>query len=243
MGSKDKSPIDGKALGSLLSRANLGGLVEECVLDVRDGVGSIQAIDMTNSVFLSCQEQLGEGLPNSKIGIGNLSVLCKFFAMDGEFSINLSDEWITVRRKGHGFIRLQLLKSDQVPTAVTQEDAEKKIIASCEVSLPFEEDSARDFEGFMGLMSCASVELRSKEGKISLSANKSEPQQFNVQLGEAKEIKDGFKVAVYGDQLLRVVKVLHWEKDHTPTIRVGEKSPLVIQQDKRNFWALTPITD
>ena len=134
-----KSVIDGSAMGGLLLKAHLGGLLDECVLTVKDGIGSIQALEMTNTVCIFVTAPLGDSIEDMELGLSRLGVLCKFFKdVSGEVSYSINEEgnWMTLKRGKAGQIKTVLLVPDEVPTKIKQKPGEPikdKLLEKCKI--------------------------------------------------------------------------------------------------------------
>ena len=59
--------VNNEGLLGLFSRVCLGGLIEDCLLEVKGGVGRIQAIDETNCLFLVSESDMLD-MPDMQIG-------------------------------------------------------------------------------------------------------------------------------------------------------------------------------
>ena len=231
--------VDAPAFRTLLQRVCLGGLVEECVLNVEKGVAHIRAVDMTNSVFLSVTSKVGP-FPDGDYGLGSLSTIIRFLDGEAEYSITLKNDKITLLRKNHGKITLALLKPSEVPTAVAHTDSEKKLLAVSTIQLNFTQEHAERFGFYMGVVASQSVSLQGADGKVTLKSGEFEQNKFSIPVGKY-EGKD-FTVSLYGSFLLKVLNALPWTEETKPLLLVGDKSPLLIRLGNKNLWALTPVS-
>lgn len=228
--------FDGAALGCLLNRVYLAGLIEECVLEIANEHGKINAVDMSNSVFLSCSEPI-RGMADMKIGLGSLGILCRFFQEEGTFSFSIKEKWLIAKKKGHGYIRVQLQDVAQVPTVVVQEDAKEKILKGCSMSFDLPQKVADDLVYYVSLLSTKTAIFSVDNNRITICSGKAEEQQFNLLVG-TKEM-DNINTEIYSQYLVKIIQCLNWD-DNTPVVHLGDSSPVVVQQDK-NIWALTPV--
>lgn len=237
---KKKPNIDAQALSNLLRRVHLKGTLEECVLVVKDGVGSVQAVDMSNNLFLACSEKV-EGVDKIKLGIRHLSTLCKYLEDAGESSVSIStekDKWIAIKRKGHGQLKCQLLDVEQVPTAVSNKDAVEQILGSKGAKVQIGSNVVEAFAYYMGLVKSKGAVFETIKGVLYLKSNASESEQFKLKLSAMQ--KD-IVVEVNAEFLLRVLQTVEVEDKALITLYVKTGRPVIIMQDKKNFWALTPI--
>ena len=126
----------GAQLGNLLGNVHLGGVLDECVLELSKGIAKVNAIDLSNSIFLSCSEAIADIDEKQKIGIGNLAILCKYLEGAEQVSFTAKEAWLVVKKKGCGQIKVKLLKTDAVPTALTEkEDTSAKLLENADISI------------------------------------------------------------------------------------------------------------
>jgi hypothetical protein len=229
------------ALSILLNRVHLKGLIEECVLSIKNGVGSIYAVDMSNSIFVSCSSAIG-GMENMDIGLGKLSTLCKFLDDGMEVNYDITDKWLTLRKRGKGTFKVLLLEKEQVPTAVQEngEESTKAIKESSPAKFDLKQTVVDDLIYYITLITCSSVIFSVKNGIASVSSSKDLDQQFNMRIGTT-DSKEEYTVEVYSQYLLSVLRSLTWSETEIPTANIGDKTPFVITQNEKNLWALTPI--
>ena len=231
-------------LQHLLSRVHLKGIIEECVLVVEDGIASVQAIDISNTVFLSATEKIPE-LPNATIGIGNLTTICKFLTDAKKLELSLlPKKWLLLKRKGFGQIKSQLLDAKSVPTAVEEPVEHKALAAKMQVELELSQKCVEELNYFTSLITTKSLVLSAKKGIVSIHSNPNDPQQFRFVLTKkAKKDYEG-SVCVFTNFLLAVMQTLAWadDKKSKPVLMMGDEQPLLIQQNKTNYWAVVPIS-
>jgi len=229
--------IDGTALGQLLKRVHLRGLIQECVLEVKDGVASVQAVDMSNSVFLYCSEKI-DGLDDIQLGLPNLNTLCRFLESTEKVSLKIKEQWITLRRKGHGHLRFLMLEVEQVPTAITQKDAAKKVTKNEGDPIKLSTKLREDYSSYMSLVKSRGIVLRKRKGSITLQSNKSDAEQFSLKVGKCDAAED-ISIEVYGEHLAQVFDTIG---DGDATLHLADDAPVIIHQGGDNFWALTPLS-
>jgi hypothetical protein len=235
---KQDIKVDAPAFKTLLQRVCLGGLVEECVLEVSKGVGKIRAIDMSQSMFLSVTMKVGD-IPDGALGLGSLSTIIRFLEGDGEYTLGIKGDRLTFKRKGHGSIGMALLKPSEIPTAVPQEDAEKKLVSGSKIVLPFTEEHRDRFGFYMGIIASQSVVVSGTDGRVTVKSGEFEQNKFTIPLGKYEG--EDFSTILYGSFMLKVLMSLPWGKDEQPVVLVGDKHPLIVRLGKDNLWAITPV--
>lgn len=229
------------ALLRLLSRVHLKGIIEECVLKVEDGIASVQAIDISNTCFLGASEKIAE-LPDATIGIGNLSTICRFLTDAKTVELGLlPKKWLLLKRKGFGQIKSQLMDPDSVPTAVDKAVSYKDLAANMKIELELSEKCVDELNYFTSLITAKSVAISAKDGLVTIHSNAGDPQQFKFVIStKAKKNWEG-SITVFTNYLVAIMQTLVWEKKNKPTLLLGDKQPLLIQQNSKNYWAVVPI--
>lgn len=240
---KNRKTLNTASLSALLKRVNLSGLVEECVLKVENNVGSVSAIDMTNSVLICVNEPL-PGLANGEYGISQISTLIKFLAMckgeDITYSISEDKKWMTLYHKGHGKLSVLLLENDMVGTRLTDEPKIHKQISKYPIALKLKGRFVEDALSYIGLGQCQSVVFTiRKDRAILVSSLSSEQQKFEVVIGEVKNATEEVAVTVYAEQVSKVLSTIELLDDSS--LYIKKEHPIIIAQDEKNIWALTPI--
>lgn len=226
--------LNGSALGELLQRVHLKGLIQECVLTVSDGVATVQAIDMSNSIFLHCSQKVGG--EDMELGFNNLSTLTKYLDDSGEVEFKIGDKWLTIKRKGQGQLKFLLLEITQVPTAVKEPDAVKKIKKMEGNAIPITDELRERFAYYFGLVKNKSVVFSITKKKVYIRSNRNDPEQFQFAVGKTKA--GDMEVEVYSEHLLSILDHANGKKS---SLHLAEETPVVVHYNKTNLWALTPI--
>jgi hypothetical protein len=240
----DKCKIDSLSLATLLGRVVLKGRIEECVVISKDGRASVQAIDLTNSVFVSCSRKI-EGLPDMKIGMSKLSIVTKCLSLGGDVLISIKDNKLTLKREGLGLIKLLLLDPAQIATSVKEEDAEKKICATQKVEFSIDNSVVEKFQTYNGLVSSDSTIVSVKNGQVTFHSRKTSEAQFSIVVATIKDEAAEMSTEVYTAYLMEVLSVLEFPKGKSCTIGLSDKGPILIKQAHQgtSLWALTPIAE
>jgi len=244
-----KITFNGNNLKELLQRVNLKGTIDEGVLEIKNGVGTISAVDRSNTIFVSVQGEVTQNKENVTLGIGKLSLLSNFLEgvnVDNEQGEIESDEkaakWLTLHKLGAGKIKVLLLEKDLVTANPKGDsnDIKERLAKMATIELPLNKGKVEELIKYIGLIGCDTVLfLFDSEGNLSATNSPNSEQQFSLELiGTPTEPTS---VEVYSQYLLSVLKTIKWSAEETPTIGLGLKVPIVIKQNENNLWALTPI--
>lgn len=233
-------PFNGKALGELLSKVHLGGLVEDCVLTVHNNIGTIQSIDISNSIFIDCKKDLGD-VEDMVLGLSGLTILCKYTGDEGELFFSVKDKKLVLHKRGHGKLKLTLLQPDEVPTAVREKDVKKNILEHSSYLTPLTDKAIKNLLYYLELVHPDSMVFQIKKGSGAVigTTNAISEQQFNTRVGKSEELpEEDIECEVYTKHLSAVLKEL--DANDSATLRLGDKAPIIIEQNGC-LWALTPI--
>lgn len=239
--SENANEVNGEQFAALLANVSVEGLIEECVLKVEKGIGKVRAVDMSNSVFVSVSSPLS-GLPDGVYGLGSIGTMVRYmgsFGKDSTLACSIEGSKITLSKKGHGRVSFTLLKPEEVPTAVQQENPEEKLLANAKQTFSIDKDGLDKFSSYMGLFGSQMVVVKSKNQTVSLASAAFENNSFHMRVASAKT--EDFSTTVYAANLLRVIKLV-LGVDEKAEVFSGEGAPVVIKS-KKNLWALTPIAE
>jgi len=240
--SEDK--VNAKPMKRLLEKVHLNGLIEECLLKIEGGVGTVVAIDLTNSVFLQAREEGLEGLADGSYGITNITLLIKYLKTIGDEDVNytVSDDgkWLTLKRKSKGKISVLLIEDeDLVCTKMTEEPDMEEIISKYGCSIRFKASFVTEAAYYMGLINEQSVTFQIKDKKAILHTDQKANQYFELPVKGVVESDDDFSVTIYGKHLMSLFEVIKVKKE--TKIYILPEYPIVFKQDDENYWAITPI--
>jgi hypothetical protein len=236
---------DGLKLLRLLKRAHLGGIIEEAVVDL--DAYSIQAVDITNSLFLKVAEE-SDVEDIGEIGIGNLALVCKYLdTFKGEVSISKDGNRLIIGSKGRGKLKYLTTDPEFIPTAVKEGDIDS-LLAPCVISVALDKAACADVATYFGLIKpkSANFSFDPKTKEVRLDSGLKSDHQFTLPIGkgkivDGKKANEAFGVEVYSEHINAVFAVLEWPDKHKPSLFMKAEHPIVIQQDDDNIWALLPL--
>lgn len=248
---KNKNAIHAPTLWFLLKRVYLGGKITECVLASDGRKAQVNAVDLTNSIFVSVSAYFTPVLPIDRVGISNLSVLTKFLNnIEGDVPIAVVENKMTFKQPGSTF-KFLLSEPDAIPTSI---DSDKDLIASfmegCLYEIELSEALVKQVLYYTDLIASEHSELvMNEDGKVKLLGGRVNESQFSLVLGKAsyKEDKteefEELRIPLYNEHLKAILSELYFSKDdeYPPTIYFASDAALVIMQDEENIWALQPV--
>jgi hypothetical protein len=242
-----KKMINSKALLALLERVHLGGMLDECLLRVdSQGLGTVTAVDLSNSVMLSVQEP-SIGLSAGNYGITNLTTLVKFLkaCVGEELRCRIEKErWLSLYRRGHGKFSFLLLEEDSGPisTQLSEDPDFEQLAKGYDCSAHLKKQFAEDANQYLSMAGEQGVSFTASEQKgVHLHSAGTGGFRFTIPVQPQIDVNGEVSVKVYSNQLQAVIGQLHFEEEEPVLVHLKEEFPIIIQQDSDNFWALTPV--
>ena len=226
-----------------LESVYLGGIIEDCVITVKDNTAHIKAMDMTSSVYAQVSSPFE--YKDDVIGLGNLSLLIKYLKSytSSKMSFLRNDNVLTVKPENGGTLKYLLSQVDLVPTYNSEwedsDDPIKAAVASQTCKLELKEESVKEFLKLMGLFKPNGVTITvSKRGRVSIQGGNTTEHQFTVIIGDADPQEEPISVKLYGNNINAVFSVLSFAKPVYMYMVGGE---VLIQAD--GFaWVLRPLS-
>ena len=231
-------------LSHILSNVFLGGIIEGCLLQVEDNNVFIQAMDLTDSVFVQTVAELE--LKDCELGIGTLSVFTKYLE-------SIKDVDTTLVLKGNRFVikskdgvRVSYLLTE--PDFIASYDDEWKEIGDLveEELKNFDESMVLDKEAIDKFLNVSkhfennSVTFKvDGKGNVHLNAGPESGHQFDVKIGKIEDV-DQCSIKLYSDNVTAVFKAIDYEKEPKMYISSEDDSPIVITNTATS-WILRPM--
>lgn len=235
------------AFCTLLKKVHLGGIINECVLTIQGGNAVIQAIDMTNCLYVSVSTIVGpEETDIPPLGLTDIGTIIRLLETIDSEQITASvkeNKWMRMRLRGRGMTTFLLTDPEMIPTAVSADnDVSKSLLKGAPYKLKITQEAKDNFLYFMGILKSKSIVVTAVKNSIQIGSGPNETQQFTSSLGKIKSVQSvpDFSTIIYGEHLVPVLEVLSYEEDaQDVVVYFGTENPMIITQDD-NLWALTP---
>lgn len=239
-----------KILAKVLKECHLNGLIEECLLVIKKGKGSIEAVDPTNSLIAIIKgERVASKDVSSTLGLGDLALLIKFLSpiTDKELSFDDTDEGrLTLRCKDKRKKLMYLLTEPElIPTRLAEEESKTELIddiieKSEEVEL--EEGPIRDFLSNITLLKTDTVRLYGKEDLVMFECGESTGHMIEIVIAKMTTFNK-IEVRLSGDHLAKIFNTIDFDGKVEPKLYFSKGASAVIVKNGKTLWALLPITD
>ena len=229
--------------GTLVRRVHLKGLVNEAAIDfTKDGVAHCQAVDITNTIFIDCEETVSdEDSEKHSIGLGPLSLVAKYTAGDSSVKMEVKDKWAHLRKQGSGSIKILSIEPELVPTRPADSVDVESFFTDDTVEINLDAQIVTNFLEHQAMVDSPSIvfTIAAKTGRATINGNEQAAQQYSVPFGKAnKAPAETVRVEIYSNFLVAVFRELDFA--HEATLHITAEYPVVITQPGV-VWALTPM--
>lgn len=238
-----------KVLTKTLKECHLNGLIEEVLLIVKRGLGTIEAVDLTNSLMVVIRNvQVMSKDITADYGLGDLNLMIKFLTPINDKELSVDDkesERLILRCKDKRKKILYLLtEPDLIPTR-TDEDSKidklQEIIDSSE-EIELTEEPVKDFLSNITLLKTNTVRLYGKEDLVMLECGESTDHLIEIVLSKMTTFND-IEVKLNGDHLARIFNVINFTEESKPKLYFSEGASAVVIENGKSLWALLPMID
>lgn len=245
-----KDKIEILALNNLLKFIWLNGTINECVLKTENGDCSINAIDITNSIFIKATAKIE--LPDNEIGILDLGSIihvldsCK---NQSYLSYKIDDKTINFKIKKRGDVQFALGKISTISTAVKDDLKKINDIVKSKTLLTFKlsQDVIDNFKYFTGAFNSEIVTIEFFQGEIKIKGSFEKIRSFSFIVNDENINKnnnnnDDITISVNAKFLTSIFTLLFIQKDKTCTVNFEKDSPLIIKSSNAT-WLLSPLNN
>ena len=256
---KDKdatSKIDTNKLLQMISSCHLGGVIDECVLNINEGTGEIQAVDITNSlIFLGKIKKITRNNISGEYGLGDLGLLIKFLGSMREETTTFKPKrrYLEFKRKdGRKKVNYLLTEPDMVSTKLDETDEKKdkksvegKLLKDTTVHIDITDSFINSFITNINMLSSKDVLIRydGDEGVQFICGTENE-HQINLLIEDGVEGDEGEEVdlRLNGEHLFSILSIIKATKgnDDPVSIHFEDQRPVVIKSGSIT-WSLIPL--
>jgi len=243
---------------SMLKQVNLGGILEECVLVIKNGKAKIEAVDITNSLIVICKKPIMPKDTNITFGLGNLDILIKFLSTLGDSKLYFkctSTIFKLTKVGGRRKLDYLLTQPDLIATQLQaegsekQDDPYKKMKKMMDLTIDLTASFIKDFLSYINLLKTKDVTLDFDEDdmKLTFICGGTNDHKFELELsteveGVDRDDADSFSIKVNGEHLARIFSTIDFDEDDPPTLSFTEDE-LIMVEDNNAAWALVPLTN
>lgn len=235
---------------AMLNQVHLGGIINECVLEMEKGRATIEAVDITATVVFISTATIGSKRLTGELGLGNIELFKKFLGTIKEPKLNVTmteNRMVISRKDKRRSLDYLLSQPALIPTRLRMDDDDDDDTDPSEVYSGMVEAKAELTEGFVKDFASYTATLKTKIVTITVEDKdvrfvlgpKSE-HQFILSLPLAEESEEEFSLKVNGESLAKILSILEFnEEDDAITIGFGDDKPIVIEAEGA-LWAISP---
>lgn len=229
-----------KNLNNLLKSVSVNGAINECSLQVNQSVGSIAAIDPTNTIFVLAKEkiEIKEAINLGILDIGGIIKFLNGLKEEDNVEYEVDKNHLVFKVAGKGLAKFSLSDYKTISTAIKagQEEKIKKIIESKTLNVfSVTESFIKKFEYFSSLFQGDNIKFKLTGGKLKVSGGKDMSSfTFSEKTNIKKEIN--IEISVDTAHLISIFSLLFAKKEDF-YISFEENSPFIIKS-KTVVWVL-----
>lgn len=249
----NKNTIKTEPLLNMLKQIHLGGLIDECILEIKDGKARVEAVDITNSLIIICNKTIMGKDISVDLGLGNISILIKFLStIDNDKLIFKHSDSGFELKKTNGRRKLEyLLTNPELIATQLQADEEKKkdplkkMRRMMGQSIELTQSFIKDFLSYINLLKTKDVSIEfDGDEEITFICGGKNDHNFELILStevEAEEDEDAFSIKVNGEYLANIFTTINFDEDSPPVLSLAEDKLVMVENDSAT-WALVPLT-
>jgi hypothetical protein len=250
---KSESSIETNKLLTMLKQIWLQGVLNECVIEVKHGKATVEAVDMTNTLVVLTTGMVMTKDTDTILGLGNLELLINFLSSleDKQVSFKKSSNHLSITRQdGRRKLDYLTTEPDLIATRLIEDDNDAEPYDTYSAMTEFEVELSptfiKDFLTYVGLLKTKDATLIfDGEEEVKFSLGDPDEHQFEITLNnevESEAESDPFKVLVNGEHLSHVFKIIDYDEKDPPIMKFAEDVPIMVEY-KKTAWALLPIVE
>lgn len=220
----------------------MGGIIEECVVEFKDGQLFITAMDLTTSIFV----QTSADMPDQEgfIGVGDLSLMLKYFKSieNLEASIKVVENKLVVKPKGRGQVKLLLNEVDLVPTYDSnwEHGATAELLEEYGDPLGLVKVKVQNLLSSMNVFDAKSVSFEvDKKGKVTVYGGTESDNEYYEEIGKVKGMPES-STRVRTEILKATLATMNLDAD--PKVYLAPDSDMIFA-DEFSTWSLRPVME
>jgi len=247
---RSKVKIKNQNFINILRNVHLGGIIEECLVDVNKGKAKIEAVDITESIIIITKANIMPKSSTMELGLGNLELLIKFLSTldDSDINFNLSESYFTLKRSdSRRKLEYLLTQPEFISTKLNieddNEDPYKKMVGLTDISAELTSTFIKDYLNYVGMLKTKDTTIKTGE-ELTFICGGIDDHQFELVLSSDLEgdEDDAFENKVNGEHMAKILSTIEFDEDEPPIIMLAENAPVIIE-NANTIWALMPLYD
>lgn len=229
----------------ILNKVSLSGLISDCFLEIKEGGdGKVSTLDLTRSIFIQAESKIAIDDKSCK-NILQLKEIGKFYKFIGDIKekeetvkIEIKENRLCLFTKSKGTVKFLLGEVEENQQNKTQKGIDK-ILESVKNRKELKMEKVNEILYFINLFNCEELQLRIKNGEMSIGSLENAIQTFSISMGEEK-VEDS-ELRFNAQFFKAIMSTIKWTSKYSPIMFYRKDSPIVFQQGKA-LWILALIS-
>jgi len=238
--------LDTIKFDKLLRNTYLNGIIKQCVINIKNGIGNISTIDELNSLTMSHSLVISEDSKEEyTLGINDLSILCKLITdlakqnVTPSYSLDKTNTWFCVNNPSKGKAKLLLVSPDTVPTNICGSEIRIKMKKDYVNSIKITKEQIENLLYYVNLFQSKVLVFAVQNTHCLIKSSEFENNQFRVNLDDCGSANENLELEVGTKNLISILNQIKNDEEEI-IISFKKDFPLIIEQGSF-FWALAPI--
>lgn len=234
---------------ALLNQVHLGGIINECVLEMKKGKAKVEAVDITATIVFISSAAIGSKKLSGEVGLGNVELFKKFLSTikEPKLNVKLTENRMMVSRKdGRRTLDYLLSQPALIPTRLRMDeddnngDPGEAFAAMATTKAELSEGFVKDFSSYIATLKTKIVTIEVGDTDVVFILGPKSEHQFRLSLPLVEESEEEFSLKLNGESLAKILSILEFNEEDDPiTIGFGDDVPVIIQSDE-SLWAVSP---
>lgn len=245
----NESIIFKSKLLKLIKEVHLNGVLEECVLEIKNGKGSVMAVDITSNLIIITKQKITSEDVNETLGLGNLEILSKFLSsMDEEkLKLTMTENQMEIKRSKRKLLYL-LSRPEMIGTSLPsgkdeeKKDPYQKILKMMEGNVSLTQSFVKGILSYANILSTKDISLEIKNNLLTCVCGAPNEHQIRITLENKTDSDEDFSLKINGEHLTKIFSIIDFDKETPPILRFANEKPIMIDNGK-TVWILMPLTD
>jgi len=227
---------DVKDLSNALKNVHLNGMINDCIVFVRDNKFRIQAMDIANSLFVQTKGDIV--LDDVDLGIGEINILFNYLnkLTEADVKLTVDDNILIIKPSKGTIVKYLMSETDLVPSYDEEwpENMFKQELENYEHKFTLGPDVISSFLTMVQTFATNTIFFETDGKKLYIHGGRETEHQFFLPIGKAKGAPK-MQTQVYSKNLSSIFRVINSEA----YIYLKENSDVIITSETAG-WIIRP---
>ena len=229
-----------KRFHSILRQVALGGIIENCILQIDGKNGKVSGLDSTSAVFAQSEGKICvDSSCKETLSLREVGKLCKFVGdvKEENIEVEIKENRLCLISKSRGIVKFLLGEVEK--EIEKHEKGIEEALKMIKNERILDKEKVEQILYFINLFGGEELRFRIKAGKVSIASLEDSIQVFSVFLGK-ETAKEDLELRFGAPFFKAIMNEVEWSGDESVIMRYEKESPLVFKQ-KKSFWILALI--